>query len=361
MKSERPDEEAERAMDDTQPLRFDPSGSVVGLSGLSDKMRGEYGADDMALDDTQQMNIAIASLAPETEAGPKSQVRVGDVPSEFQMSKRPAGSSKYRALYIALALMTAFVAAIGILIITVTHDASQEADYEQEVGDVKMMHNEVVVPAEILPIEITPQDWKLIAKPHKIPSSASRSGVRITNTKKTQDSQGHWWYSATLMTKQYDVIGAATVHLSLVNWDSTEIAAVQFPVSMISARSPLSIHVPLAVLGDEIEDLRVAEWVEVDQKYDHGSYLRQNQVILTPMGEGRETQLRIIAYNQSDKSLRYALFKITAIGEDNEPIASWLVRWPYDIGPNQPAKFIAVTPIESGVKVKSWNVVATVE
>ncbi|WP_145080421.1 hypothetical protein [Poriferisphaera corsica] len=347
-------------MDDTLPLRFDPHGSVVGLSGLSDKMRTNPD-DCLGLDDTQQMNIAIASLAPEGDDS-DSQVRVGDVPNEFRMVMRPTGSTRYRSLYIAIGLLTAFVAIIGATIIYATRVMPE--NYEGSIeGDTEAIH---VTPGDNLAVStplqtrVTHKSWKLVGEQYKYNSRKPSALVRVVNTRKVQDRKGNWWYEAQLTTRETDVIAFATVHISLIDLSAIENFNISFPVSMISARTPVNLRIPMPNL-EGIDKQRVDAWVEVDRKYDHAQYVRPDQITATPAGESHDSRLRIITYNKTDRDLRYIIYRINAIDEGGAVIASWATIWDHRVPAQNLVRFVTMTPLPKDKNVARWDIVAAAE
>ena len=347
-------------MDDTQPLRFDPHGSVVGLSGLSDKMRSSTD-DELGLDDTQQMNIAIASLAPEAEEA-ASQIRVGDVPREFQMNAQRRGNSRYRSLYIAIGVMTTFVAIIGFTIIYATR---MMPDHYDEVSDdsanpVHITPGDNLAVSTPLQTRVTHKSWKLVGEPYDYRYRKTAAAVRVINTQKVQDRKGNWWFEAQLTTKQTDVIAYAIVHMSLIGEFATENFNISFPVSMISSRTPVNLRIPLPNL-ENIEENRVEAWVEIDRKYDHAKYVRPDQINVTPAGEAHDTRLRVVTLNKTERNLRYIVYRINAINDTGDLIASWATIWDHRVSPENTVRFVTMTPLPKDAKVARWDIIAASE
>ncbi|WP_432798154.1 hypothetical protein [Poriferisphaera sp. WC338] len=351
--------EAEKAAsmldEDAEPLRLDPSGSMVGLSGLSDMMRDESGPEEPGLDDTQQMTIAIASLAHEDEEEDDvSQVRVGDVPADFMISKGWQRRRSSRSIYVILGLLTLIVAVLGFGIMYTTMGLKNSTQLPPG-GDVTLVPGKSYASAHRM--EASP--WEVVNAPH-VPPIIYRPVARVTDQRLERDENGQSWYLATVSTTEPGIIGDATFHLSLVDFDGTEVQRMSMPLALISARYPAKIRIKMPNI-ENMQDLRRADWVEVDPALSKASVVSPDRLVLVPSRSGRKTLLSVTAYNNTPRTIRNWIFIVKALDHDGRAIATYSIRWDKPVDPSRPINFYAAAPINPNADLASWTIEAAAQ
>ena len=395
--------------DEVPPVSIDDEGNVVGLSGLSELMRwsdAKPGAGDT--DVSSAVNGRTGKhAAPLPRAMPAASSTSSAAPSTGRARAQAMKRRKRNKMLIMMGVTAVVVIGTAVIIINMLGGDSPEVvdedpptkpprdetpvitdgpaqdpgDDPQDPTDVEdpslfvdpnqpepnpeslfvapwLVQNSADPPADV-PTMLTPtrplvhEGWYVMAPPRGPADASGVSNVELGQLVETDLGEGTTLLSSTITNSSPQMVMKGELHIMLLDGTSNVFAETYVPLAMIGPRSRqlFAMTIPTRywkrARGTRAAVL-VQEWTDPVPQID--------DVRLQSAGQGLSTALRVSVKNDGDKALRGAMIYLTAINEDGNALASFLVEdESLYVRENHWLDLVLATPLHPGHQAAQWT------
>ncbi len=349
-----------------EALHVDSSGSMVGLSGLSEMMQREGDAPPAAAPGVAGGSSAATAAIPRASPPTRSHVRRRPA---LPRSRHPAVEAARRQAWWALAVLPLLLGLLG-GVLWFAWKPGHEADGAAGHADGSAGGNaqaSVAVLDPDTPIasarRLSPGPWTEPQDPDAAPlaDSPPERALTIPASSVLDDiayvftQRAERLLTATVYAPHPEIVDEADLHLSLVHMDGRVVARTDQPVTLLNRRHGRTIAV---AMPQSLPDGQVSVHGElvVHRVLRSGRWL--DGASIEVHGEGRQTMGLIRVPLPPAATSGQLVVLIEGREASGRPAMQWVVRWPVENAPEQRIRLYVPLPRERSAQVDHWSVEA---